>query len=128
LGPQLEQLKPQDVAVPWPNDAWNSWKPGNDFAGEFVHINAIRTGPDGILWAVDAGAPGFGQPAIHGAARLIGFDTSTGQLERVYSLSAGAKPTRSGLDIQDVDRSKASNQRSSLNVVLHRLAQPNPND
>src|SRR5277367_2653558 len=93
FGPQLEQLKPQDVAVPWPNDAWNSWKPGKDFAGDFVHINAIRTGPDGILWAVDAGAPGFGQPAIHGAARLIGFDTSTGQLERVYSLSAGAKPT-----------------------------------
>ena len=93
FGPQLEKLTPPDTAIPWPDQAWNSWHPGQDFSHAFVHINAIRTGPDGTLWAVDAGAPGLGQAALPGAARLIGFDVATGRLERIYDLSGGTVPT-----------------------------------
>ena len=91
-GPQLQRLNAKGLAIPWPDDAWNDWQPGRDFGQAFVHINAIRIGPDGTLWAVDAGAQ-FSQPAIRGAARLIGFDPQTGKVQRIYSLATGTKPT-----------------------------------
>ena len=93
FGPQLQKLTSPDAATPWPDRAWNGWQPGRDFSRAFVHINAIRTGPDGTLWAVDAGAPGLGQAAIPGAARLIGFDVATGRLKRIYDLSGGTVST-----------------------------------
>jgi hypothetical protein len=86
FGPQIQKLTLPDGATPWPDQAWNSWQPGQDFLHAFVHVNAIRTGPDGTLWVVDAGA-GLGQAAIPGAARLIGFDAQTGHLVRIYDLS-----------------------------------------
>jgi sugar lactone lactonase YvrE len=63
----------------------------SDAAPQFVHVNALRIGPDAKLWIVDAGAPGIGKPAIDGAARIFQFDPSTGHMLRAYSLASVAQ-------------------------------------
>ena len=90
-GVKLQELMSESKATPYPDLAWNSWKQGMDAKNAFVHVNALRIGPDGILWVVDAGAPGIGKPAVPGAARIIGFDLSTNKLSRIYPLADGTK-------------------------------------
>jgi hypothetical protein len=90
-GVKLQELKSESNATPYPDLAWNSWKQGMDTKAAFVHVNALRIGPDGTLWVVDAGAPGIGKPAVSGAARIIGFDLSTNKVSRIYPLAHGTK-------------------------------------
>jgi sugar lactone lactonase YvrE len=90
-GVKLQELTSESKASPYPDQAWNSWKTGQDPKAAFVHVNALRIGPEGILWVVDAGAPGIGKPAVSGAARIIGFDLSTNKVSRIYPLSDGTK-------------------------------------
>jgi sugar lactone lactonase YvrE len=91
-GVKLQELTSESKAVPYPDKKWNSWKPGASSKSAFVHVNALRIGPDGILWVVDAGAPGIGKPAVPGAARIIGFDLATNQVSRIYPLAQATKP------------------------------------
>jgi sugar lactone lactonase YvrE len=91
-GVQLAELTGEDKAEPWPDAAWNSYKPGGDLTSAFMHVNAIRFGPDGKLWVVDGGAPGIGKPRVAKAARLFAFDLDTGRLVQSFSFDALAKP------------------------------------
>ncbi len=50
----------------WPADL----VPGSVGTG-YVHVNALRIGPDGKLWIVDAGAPGMGQAAVKRWGALV---------------------------------------------------------
>lgn len=92
-GVQLEEMDSAGSEHPYPNKDWNQWRPGQPVTSAFVHVNAIRMGPDGKLWVVDGGALGIGKPAIPGAARLFCFDVPTGSLDRVYRFNNIAKPT-----------------------------------
>ena len=74
----------------YPNAAWNSWKPGDDSAHAFVAVNALRMGPDGLLWIVDTGTRGFGTPVIDGGAKLVAIDVQKNAVRRVYTLEAVA--------------------------------------
>jgi len=96
-GVQLEELTPDGHGHPYPDAAWNGWKPGQDARSSFVHINAIRIGPDGVLWVIDAGAEGMGKPAVPGGARIIGFDLFSNRVARIYPL-AGATREKSYID------------------------------
>jgi len=84
-GVQIEELLPDGTRKPFPNQAWNDWKQGADPKAAFVRVNALRIGPDGALWVVDAGAPGLGR-VVAGAARVLRFDLKTNALPRVYPL------------------------------------------
>lgn len=86
-GAQVEELTPDGQGKAYPDLAWNSWTAGHGLDNVFVHVNALRVGPDGALWIVDAGAPGFGQPAVAGAARIFRFDLTTNKLTRIYPLT-----------------------------------------
>jgi sugar lactone lactonase YvrE len=90
-GVQIEELMPDGTRKPFPNQAWNEWKPGADPKDAFVRVNALRIGPDGALWVVDAGAPGIGTPVVAGAARVLRFDLRTNTLSRVYPLISVTK-------------------------------------
>jgi len=90
-GVQIEELLPDGTRKPFPNLAWNDWKPGADPKDAFVRVNALRIGPDGVLWVVDAGAPGLGKPVVAGAARVLRFDLRTNSLSRVYPLISVTK-------------------------------------
>ena len=75
--------------VAYPNDAWNSWKQGDDPAKAFVAVNAIRIGPDGDLWVVDKGFPSMGDAPLPGGPKLVQIDLSRNAVRKVYPLQAG---------------------------------------
>jgi sugar lactone lactonase YvrE len=90
-GVQIEELMPDGTRKPFPDQSWNEWKPGSDPKAAFVRVNALRIGPDGALWVIDAGAPGLGKPVVPGAARVLRFDLKTSKPPRIYSLISATK-------------------------------------
>ncbi len=92
---QVQELSPvTGAARPYPDAAWNRGTDvtGGDVSQTFVLINALRIGPDGALWLIDAGSPGIGKPAVPGGARLFRIDLQTNQITRVYELGGFTKP------------------------------------
>lgn len=93
-GMQVAELDAQGRPYPFPDASWNApqtWAPGTVGTG-YVHVNALRIGPDGKLWIVDAGAPGMGKPAVKGGARLFRFDPQTRQLLQTFDLGQAVHP------------------------------------
>ena len=77
---------------PYPDASWNGWQPGADASKMFVHANAIHFGPDGTLWVVDAGAPGFGKPIVPHGPKLVGIDIRSGKVTKTLYMDSGARP------------------------------------
>lgn len=98
-GMSLAEVKNGELQ-PYPNADWNHWQAGNDPATHFLHVNALRIGPDGKLWAVDAGNTGIGTGAraVPGAGKLIKIDLTTNQVERVYQLDGATQKDSSYFD------------------------------
>jgi sugar lactone lactonase YvrE len=96
-GVQIEELMPDGTRKPYPNQTWNEWKPGGNPQAAFVRVNALRIGPDGALWVIDAGAPGIGKPVVAGAARVLRFDLKSNSVSRTYPLITVTK-TKSYVD------------------------------
>lgn len=78
--------------VPYPDAAWNSWKPGQPGAGRFVGVNAARFGPDGALWVVDRGNAGMDKPLVPGGPKLVSIEVGQNRVSRIIDLSAVAGP------------------------------------
>lgn len=58
-----------------------------DPATHLVKVNSQRVGPDGALWLVDTGSPGFGEPVIFPyGAKLIQVNLTTNQVQRAYPM------------------------------------------
>ena len=77
---------------PYPDAAWNEWTPGKDASNAFVRVNALRLGPDGRLWVVDVGAPGFNGTVVPGGAKIVQIALDTNRVSRVYSLASVTVP------------------------------------
>ncbi len=90
-GPQVVEWK-KGKPVPFPDERWNGWKPGDDAAQGFVRVNALRVGPRGSLWIVDVGAPGLGKAPVPGGPKLIKIDLASDRVARVYPLEAATNP------------------------------------
>ena len=91
---QVQEILPgSGEARPYPDAAWNRGPAaaGGDLLHSFVLINALRIGPDGALWLMDAGSPGIGKPAVLGGARLFRVDLATNKVSRVYDLSSASR-------------------------------------
>ncbi len=89
-GVGAEEILP-DGSRPYPDKEWNDWKPGRAIEHAFVCVNALRVGPDGKLWIVDAGSPGSNKPAVPGAGRIVQVDLATNGVARVYSMEKAAR-------------------------------------
>ena len=87
-GVKCEELFAGGGHQPYPNAEWNNWAPSRKPLHAFVHVNALRIGPDHQLWIVDAGAPGIGEASVKGGARLIQVMLDTNQVGRVFDLRA----------------------------------------
>jgi sugar lactone lactonase YvrE len=90
-GPQVAEAKPAGPLLPYPDEDWNRPSDGTDTTHHFVHVNAVRIGPDGRLWMVDSGAPEIGRPTVPGGPRLIVVDLDTDAVVRSYDLSSAAR-------------------------------------
>ncbi|KAK2596608.1 hypothetical protein QQS21_006284 [Conoideocrella luteorostrata] len=83
----VEYNREKNTTAPFPDTAWNSYTKDKDAATHFVRINSQRVGPDGNLWLVDAGSPGFGAPNIlPGGPKVIVVNLATNSVQRVYPL------------------------------------------
>jgi sugar lactone lactonase YvrE len=82
--------------VPFPGNQWNAWHAGSDGVDTLVNVNAIHIFEDGLLWVVDQGAAQGEQPGP-GAAKLVAFDTTSGEVKKLIrfdetSLPVGGAP------------------------------------
>ena len=85
-GPQLAVIGKGGETIPYPDAAWNGWKPGGDASAAFVNINAIRRDESGGLWVVDTGSPTFGGDPLPGGAKLVRIALATGRVDRTVPL------------------------------------------
>jgi sugar lactone lactonase YvrE len=85
-GMQVAEALPDGQFVPYPDASWNEVRLDHDPHGAFVCVNALRIGPDARLWIVDAGAPGLGERAVRGGARLFVIDIEENEIIRTYDL------------------------------------------
>lgn len=85
-GPQVvEYDQATGTQTAYPDEVWTSYKEGDDPAQHFVSVNSQRIGPDGNLYIVDTGAPGFGVPAlVPYGTKLVQINTTTNSVSRVY--------------------------------------------
>lgn len=73
--------------VPYPDAAWNAYADGADPSRTLVWVNSLRIGPDGDLWLVDTGSPGFGKPMRPGGVKLVQIDVATNGVRRTIPLT-----------------------------------------
>ncbi|UYY58083.1 major royal jelly family protein [Sphingomonas sp. S2-65] len=85
-GPQLSLLADGGEPRPYPDAAWNAWKPGDDPASAFVNINALHLDGRGGLWIVDTGSPSFGGSPLPGGAKLVRVALGSGRVDRIVPL------------------------------------------
>ncbi|MBP2472143.1 hypothetical protein JOF53_001015 [Crossiella equi] len=97
-GPAVAVLDRRGETRPFPDAAWNSWRPGQDPARKFVNVNALHHDRRGSLWAVDTGAPDFGGDPLPGGAKLVRLSLATGQVTRVIPFDASVALPGSYID------------------------------
>ena len=90
--PKLARINPDRTLTPWPDAAWNAWKPGDDPTKAFVGVVSVRIGPDGLAWVVDKGSPGFIAEVVPGGPKLVGIDVARNEVAQIYPLDDATKP------------------------------------
>lgn len=60
----------------FPDQRWNTWKPGEDPKRAFVCVQSVVAGPDGTLWVLDPASPEF-RGVVEGGAKLVVFSSKT---------------------------------------------------
>lgn len=93
-GPTVGELKDGSLR-PFPDQAWNDWSHSHDAGHSFVRVNALRIGPDGLLWVVDSGEANVGgkpNPPDGAPAKLVAFDLATGKPVHLIVLREGTTP------------------------------------
>lgn len=84
-GPAVAIAEKNGTLKPYPDAAWNGWKPGSDAAHAFVSVNAIHEDAHGDLWIVDTGSPEFGGTPVADGAKVVHVDPRTDTVIRVYT-------------------------------------------
>ncbi|MGS2737910.1 L-dopachrome tautomerase-related protein [Sinomicrobium sp. M5D2P17] len=73
----------QGKAVPYPDEAWNSFKKGEDGQNKFVTVQAVYADDQNYLWIVDAAGIGLG-PIYQRSNKVIKINLATDAIERIY--------------------------------------------
>lgn len=83
-GPAVAILENGRYLRPYPNAAWNDWKPGGDATHALVNVNALHRDGQGNLWVIDTGSPTFGGDPLPNGAKAVRINLSTDQVDRIY--------------------------------------------
>ncbi|MFE1597647.1 L-dopachrome tautomerase-related protein [Methylobacterium sp. ID0610] len=90
-GPRVVEMR-NGTPVAYPDAAWNEGARSADAASTLIWVNALRLGPDGDLWLVDTGSPGFGQPMRPGGVKLVQVDVAANRVRRTIPLAGVVTP------------------------------------
>lgn len=94
----VEEILPDGSRVPYPDEAWNAWRPGEDDpANAFVCVQSVHVDDANRLWVLDPAAPGFQGP-VAGGAKLVRINLHSNQVERVYTFDETIAPPGSYLN------------------------------
>ena len=85
------EVLPGGEVRPYPDEAMNSWKPGDDGLARWVSVQAVYVDDQDKLWVVDPAAPQFGD-VYQESNKLVRVDLATNRVERVYRLNCVAGP------------------------------------
>ncbi|WP_053141007.1 SMP-30/gluconolactonase/LRE family protein [Erwinia billingiae] len=77
--------------VAFPGNQWNRWQPGDDGVNTLVNVNACHIFGDNLLWVVDQGAAEGEKPGP-GAAKLIAFDRTSGEVKKLIRFDKTSLP------------------------------------
>jgi hypothetical protein len=77
-----EILSPDQIK-PYPDEAMNSWKEGEDGKNKWVCVQAVYVDDENYLWVVDPACPNMEQ-VYDNSFKLVKFNLATNSLEEVY--------------------------------------------
>jgi hypothetical protein len=89
--PRLAEIVGGGGVRPYPDEDWNSYKPGADASTKFVTVVSVRIGPDGAIWVVDKGSLGMQGTIVPGGPKLVRIDPRTNAVARAYHLDSVSK-------------------------------------
>jgi sugar lactone lactonase YvrE len=89
--PRLAEIVGRGGVRPYPDEDWNSYKPGTDASTKFVTVVSVRIGPDGAIWVVDKGSLGMQGTIVPGGPKLVRIDPRTNAVARAYHLDSVSK-------------------------------------
>ena len=70
---------------PYPDEQWNSWKPGEDGSKKFVSVQAVYVDDQDKLWVVDPANPSFAG-VYQESDKLVRINLATNKVERIYPM------------------------------------------
>jgi len=79
----LVEVLPGGKVKPYPNEAMNSWKTGDDGAKKWVSVQAVYVDDQDKLWVVDPAAPFFGD-VYQDSNKLVRINLATNKIEHAY--------------------------------------------
>jgi hypothetical protein len=97
-GPAVAQLGARGRLVPYPDAAWNGWKPEAGAERAFVSVNALHRDGHGGLWVIDTGAPVFGGNPVDSGPKAVRIDLATNRVDRIYAFGRDVAPAGSYVD------------------------------
>jgi sugar lactone lactonase YvrE len=97
-GPPLAKLDGNGIPVPYPDEAWNAWRDGDDVEAAFVNVNAVHRDREGRLWVIDSGTPVFGGEPLPGGTKAVCIDPTRDAVLRVFAFAAGVATRESYFD------------------------------
>jgi sugar lactone lactonase YvrE len=113
------KINAHGTVEPFPNAAWNSWKPGEKSDQKFVCVQAVYVDRSGNLWVLDPASPKM-QGVVAGGAKLVSFDPKTGKELKRFKFDSAAAPEKSYLnDVRfDSDMRHAFITDSGLGAIV----------
>ena len=85
------EVGPNGSVKPYPDVAWNSWKPGQNPANKWICVQALFVDDKDRLWIVDPASPK--QEGVYNDSHKVAcFNLTTNQPERTFSMKGVIGP------------------------------------
>ncbi len=91
-GVKVGAVQPDGSVAAYPDLTWNRFKVGDDPRHTFVSANALRFGPDGLLYVVDTGTQGTGTKPVPGGPKIVVIDTAANRVVRTIPMDGVCHP------------------------------------
>lgn len=76
---------------PYPDAAWNSWKPGQDPTNRWVCVQSVFVDDKDRLWVIDPASPKQ-EGVYRDAHKLVCINLTTNKIERIYPMKGVVGP------------------------------------